>query len=169
MQDRHRLIYHIEDSIEDIDTVQEVIEQHYPDYEVRVAESGEEALNELLSMHDNEEWPNLILLDFVLGDHNAIEVANEIKEYLPPIPVIVMTAGRDGHDVALTYRSCANAYVIKPSTFEGYEELVESVHKIWLEGPQPLWASRENNDCCGSEDHHECRRRTDTIYRSGGG
>lgn len=76
-------------------------------YEVFVAGTGAEALERLESLE-----PDLITMDLGLPDARGANILTEIKEKLPDVPVIVLTAYDKIDEVA---RLLADAILIKSS------------------------------------------------------
>jgi len=61
-----------------------------PQYDIREAEDGRSAWNEL-----RRSLPDLVLMDVNLPDANGIELTAQIKKSLPLVPVVVVT----GHSI----------------------------------------------------------------------
>ena len=61
-----------------------------PQYDIREAEDGRSAWNEL-----RRSLPDLVLMDVNLPDANGIELTAQIKRSLPLVPVVVVT----GHSI----------------------------------------------------------------------
>lgn len=90
-------------------------------YDVLLAESGEEALNKLKS-----EKIDLILLDIEMPNMNGIETFERMKDYHVEIPVIFLTASGYKDDVLSALKLGAVNYLKKPFY---PEELLKRVAK----------------------------------------
>lgn len=72
--------------------------------------------------------PDLIVLDLKLPRKTGQEVLNEIRadRQLNEIPLIVLSSSRSGLEAAGVQTSPRQRCLLKPSTFKGYIELVQS-------------------------------------------
>jgi len=48
------------------------------------------------------------------------------------IPTIVLTSSKEEGDLAMSYDNGANSYLVKPVSFDGFLEVVESIADYWL-------------------------------------
>ena len=85
-------------------------------YEVDTADSWGAAQGVI-----SERQPDLILLDITLPDGDGVEICRELKNDLPRIPIIMLTAKDKVSDKVLGLESGADDYVVKP--FETLELL----------------------------------------------
>ena len=78
--------------------------------------------------------PDLILLDLNMPRMNGRQVLAEIKEdsTLKYIPVVVLTGSRELEDMVKTYDLHANSYVTKPTDFEQFIVMLNSITSFWL-------------------------------------
>ncbi len=81
------------------------------DYLVDTVETGEEALQRL-----SEELPALVVLDVMLPGVSGIEVCQTIKrnQQTKHLPVILLTARTEDHDIVTGLEAGADDYVTKP-------------------------------------------------------
>jgi two-component system phosphate regulon response regulator PhoB len=99
--------------VEDEASIQELLKFNLErnSYLVEIAESGEDALDAVLSFS-----PDLILLDIMLPDINGLEVCRTVK--MNPktrhIPIIMLTALSEEADVVAGIELGADDYVTKP-------------------------------------------------------
>lgn len=79
--------------------------------------------------------PDLILLDLNLPGLDGQRFLARIKadEKLRRIPVVVLTTSRQEKDIVQSYDAGANAYVIKPTTVEQIERLMNALVFYWFE------------------------------------
>ncbi|MCH8021533.1 sigma-54-dependent Fis family transcriptional regulator [candidate division KSB1 bacterium] len=78
-------------------------------YDIRVSESGAEALGALAKYN-----PELVLLDINLPDINGIDVLSQIKIHHPAVPVIMITAYDSIPQVVESIKKGAFNYLTKP-------------------------------------------------------
>ncbi|MHB1686101.1 MAG: response regulator [Ignavibacteriaceae bacterium] len=65
-------------------------------YNVIVAYDGEDGYRKALN-----EKPDLILLDIMLPKKNGYEICKELKEKIPDIPIIMLTAKSQEEDIVV--------------------------------------------------------------------
>lgn len=100
---------------------------------------GEQALNFLFgegqfSERKVEDKPKLILLDLKMPKIDGLQVLKAIREdpRTKSIPVVVMTSSAEEKDIAATYSSGVNAYVVKPVGFDNFAKAITELGLFWL-------------------------------------
>jgi twitching motility two-component system response regulator PilH len=93
-------------------------------YQVRTAESGEEALKRLA-----EEKPDLILMDVVMPGQNGFQLTRAITRdpRYADLPVIMCTSKNQETDKVWGLRQGAKDYVVKPVQAD---ELIAKIRKF---------------------------------------
>ncbi len=78
--------------------------------------------------------PDLVLLDLNLPRKDGHEVLKEMKgdAKLRLIPVVVLTTSAAERDLIKSYNLHANAYVVKPMSWDQFVEVVQAVEEFWL-------------------------------------
>jgi two-component system, response regulator len=78
--------------------------------------------------------PRLVLLDLKLAEASGLELLARLKSDVRTraVPVVVMTASREPHDIAESYRLGANGYVVKPVDFERFKDVARRLCDYWL-------------------------------------
>ena len=101
--------------VDDEDTIRLFLEKtlKVEGYEALTAATGEEAIEKTRS-----ELPDLVLLDLKLPDINGIEVLQKIKEEVPEICVIMLTAFGDIETAVSAIKKGAFDFVSKPVNLE---------------------------------------------------
>ncbi len=121
----------VEDNRGDVLLVQEAMEMAGLDHNIIAVHNGVEALEFLRRSggHSKSPRPDLILLDLKLPRKNGREVLDEIllDPFLLGIPVILLSSSASELELARTYGLPDQCYKVKPSTFEGYIELVRFI------------------------------------------
>lgn len=86
--------------------------------------------------------PALILLDLKMPKVDGLEVLRTIKQdpVLHVIPVVMLTSSREEADLARSYASGANAYVVKPVDFDEFMRTVRDLGLFWgrVNEPSPI-------------------------------
>lgn len=102
-----------------------------PSISVRLVSSGDECLSELRD--DSTSDPHMILLDLGLPDTNGLRIL-EIRNNDPnlqEIPTIVLSGQDDPETITASYAAGANSFIRKPTDFDGYLEMAETVVDYW--------------------------------------
>jgi response regulator of citrate/malate metabolism len=77
----------------------------------------------LQAAHDLE--PDLILLDIYLPDMTGLEVLNRLRDQVPDVDVLVISAAREVDTVRRALRGGIVHYLLKPFTYEDLRERLE--------------------------------------------
>ena len=121
------------------------------------AESKEGIVNIMDRLACDQEFPSIVILDFILGAANGLTVTSHLRKNYPPIPIVVLGSCLGSEpNITQLYRMGVNAYMIKPQTQAEYDTLLSSIANIWLHIPQPKWGKRKAD---GLEDTRNERRR----------
>ena len=88
---------------------------------------------ELAENQPESEFPSLIFLDLNLPKKSGKEVLRLVKkdEKLRGVPIIVMSTSDFREDVELCYKLYANSYLVKPSDFSMFMDMVGSIKEFW--------------------------------------
>lgn len=79
--------------------------------------------------------PHVVLLDLNMPRVDGYQVLEEMKSdpALRSIPVVVLTTSDTEEDVVKAYDLGVNTYLTKPSSYDGFIELVSTLKRYWLE------------------------------------
>jgi DNA-binding response OmpR family regulator len=93
-------------------------------YQVRGVMDGKSALEEICA-----DKPDLVLLDIMLPLVDGFEVCRCIKQNpeTRAIPVVLLTARKNGQDYARAMEVCADAYITKPFKSAHVVETIEGL------------------------------------------
>jgi CheY-like chemotaxis protein len=111
--------------------------------EVVVLRDGAEALDYLYrrGTYGSREAgnPAVILLDLKLPKVDGLEVLKRVKPDpdLRTAPVVMLTSSREEQDLAESYDSGSNAYVVKPVGFVDFVEAIGELGLFWAVVNQP--------------------------------
>lgn len=105
--------------------------------EFETVEDGEELMDYLhqRGKYADKPRPGLILLDLNMPRKDGREALREIKSDpdLRRIPVVVMTTSKAEEDILRSYDLGVNSFVVKPITFDGLVETLQTIGKYWFE------------------------------------
>jgi two-component system phosphate regulon response regulator PhoB len=112
--------------VEDEKDIQELIRYNLSKegYQVASADSGEEGLQAVQSLH-----PDLVILDLMLPGLDGLEVCRQMKKNLATadIPIIMLTAKGDESDIVAGLEMGADDYVTKPFSLKVFVTRVLAV------------------------------------------
>lgn len=93
-------------------------------YHVTLAPDGSEALKAA-----RKEPPDLILVDWMMPVMDGLQTVKALKSDpdLKQIPVILMTARAQGHDIQAGISAGASAYLVKPFPLE---QLISTIAEV---------------------------------------
>jgi len=105
-------------------------------WDLAFAGDGEDALDYLFrrGKHENAVRPDIVLLDWNLPKVSGHEVLRALKtsDELRTLPVLVFSSSQDDEVVETAYRGHANGYICKPSDFESFNTVIESIETFWV-------------------------------------
>lgn len=125
----------VEDNLADVRLITEVIRDSKIIKKCHVVKDGLEALQFLHKEGEFEKAPvpDVILLDLNLPKKNGFEVLTELKNntLLEKIPVVIVTSSTNEDHIKKCYEMYANCYVVKPTKFDDYEEVIKTIESFW--------------------------------------
>ncbi|MBC7235552.1 MAG: response regulator [Chloroflexi bacterium] len=131
MQVRSAEIVLVEDDPYDAELTLRVIKRHWQGCSAEWVRDGQEAL-EILPLL--KPPPKLVLLDLNLPKVGGLEVLRALKgnPQTRAIPVVMLTSSQEERDLAESYRWGTNSYILKPTPFEEFVQIVQEVLSYWL-------------------------------------
>ncbi|MDY5059587.1 response regulator [Staphylococcus simulans] len=78
-------------------------------------------------LEQNEQLPDIVLLDLVMPEMNGIEVTEYLKTHYPDIKILVLTSYADDEHVISAINKGADGYEMKDVE---PEQLITSIHKV---------------------------------------
>lgn len=131
-QKRHSKILLVEDEVNIVRPLQFNLEQE--GYEVHSTPSGKEAL----ALYENGRF-DLIILDLMLEEMDGFEVARQIRQSDPRLPILMLTARSAAEDRIHGLEIGADDYITKPFHLR---ELLLRVERMierttWFAGAEP--------------------------------
>lgn len=130
----------VEDSDEDYEALVWALRKVDSSYVTIRCADGDEAL-EYLFRRGNfappaaAPRPAIVLLDLNLTSMDGVEVLEQIKADpdLRMVPVVVWTNSASPEDVARSYRSGANSYMLKRLDLDAFVREVEALTRYWFD------------------------------------
>lgn len=127
----------VEDNPGDIRLIEEAFAELESDTTLQTVANGYDAVAHLKQQGTvaSPSLPDLAMIDLDLPGKNGCEVLETIREdpQLRPLPVIILTSSTAAEDVTQCYNSCANAYIQKPSSLDGYISVMETIEQFWFQ------------------------------------
>jgi CheY-like chemotaxis protein len=108
--------------------------------DLRFVNDGDDVLDYLLHRNQFRDitrapCPDLILMDLVMPRRGGLEVLREIRSDpdFKTIPVLIFSSSEEEKIVAQVYGAGANAYIVKPSIYEGLLRVMRTLTRYWCE------------------------------------
>lgn len=116
---------------------------------VHIAHDGKEAIEYLQGMgifEDRQKYPfpSVILTDLKMPRMSGFEVLEWLRVHpeCSVIPVIILSASRQGSDIKRAYQLGANSYLVKPSTLDELQNMMKLTFDYWLVCEKPAYPAR---------------------------
>lgn len=129
----------VDDDSDDCLLAQEAWEEIKSENELRFVHDGQEVLDYIYhhgpyAKPQSSPRPGIILLDLNMPKKNGHEVLNILKTdpQLHTIPIVVFTTTKNSDEILHAYKEGANAFMTKPTSFEGYRDTLLAVDRYWL-------------------------------------
>jgi CheY-like chemotaxis protein len=129
----------VEDNPRDVLLIQRAFRKANLTNPLQVVGDGEVAMLYLSGQEpyvdrDRYPLPALILLDLKLPRRSGSEVLEWLRQQpqLKRLPVVVLTSSREYADINKLYDLGANAYMVKPVTFDNLVEIVKTLNLHWI-------------------------------------
>lgn len=128
---RRCVVYVLEDSDEDFDTVLEATRAAGLANVIRRSTTGEGCLAQLRA---SRVRPAIVLLDLNTRGLDGRETLRDIKQdpALRDLPVVVLTTSANPRDLAFCYDAGANAYHVKPVRYPEHLALLLTLFGYWI-------------------------------------
>ena len=141
MFDQRQSILVVEDNDRDRELIVHALRSFDIAQNVVEASSANEALDFLRrrgKYESDRSRPSLAMLDLNLPDSHGLEIVKAIREMAEykDVPIIIFTGSHSAIDAAAARQLGANAFVVKPTSWEDMEALVRSSAVFWAEQAQ---------------------------------
>jgi CheY-like chemotaxis protein len=145
METKYFTVLLVEDDLNDIFLVKRAFKMARLETPLQVVTDGEDAISYLKGegrYADREAYPmpKLIVMDIKMPRKSGFEVLEWIKGDGPlcRIPIVIVSSSDSPEDINRAYELGANAYMVKPVSFQAVEHLFESITQYWgLECAKP--------------------------------
>lgn len=141
MNDKKPTLLIAEDDDNDFLFLEQALEMEKFEADIRRAVDGVEAIEYLAGDNDfaNREahpLPHMILLDLKMPRRNGFEVLEWMREHgeLETLPVVVFSSSEEPADVEKAYELGASGYLVKPSSYGAYPEIVRRLGEFLVNG-----------------------------------
>lgn len=128
-----------EDNMNDAELTMRVLKKTGLAHHIVHVVNGEDALNFIFCQEEYrhrsiKDIPKLILLDLKMPKVDGIEVLKRLKADVRTmwIPVVFLTSSREERDIAESYASGANSYLVKPVEYDEFVKAVSDLGMYWL-------------------------------------
>lgn len=135
-----QMILMADDDLDDCDLTREALSEACPGKQLFCVHDGVELLDYLhgLGAYENREnapLPTLILLDLNMPKLDGYGALRALKadEALASIPVVIITTSASPTDVETAYRTGAQSYIVKPSSFSALVDKLRVSGAYWFE------------------------------------
>jgi DNA-binding response OmpR family regulator len=135
----------IEDEESDAILVQRALSKEGINNLVKVVPDGVEAVKYIRGegvYQDRSEnpLPGVILIDMKMPRKNGLEVLEWLRhnDESAATPVIVLSGSQEAGEVAKAYRLGANAYMVKPTSFNELRTLLRATYDFWCLCEKPV-------------------------------
>lgn len=72
-----------------------------------------------------KEFPNILLLDFEVGNQNALDYLPFIRSKYPSLPILIASSHNGGDEITCCYEAGANHYTKKPYDIQEIDFLIQ--------------------------------------------
>lgn len=129
----------VEDNLRDVQLAMRAFRKSALINPIHVARDGEEAMDYIFcegayASRRIEDRPRLVLLDLKLPKVDGLEVLRRIKsdDRTRSIPVVILTSSLEQRDVVSSYEFGTNSYIVKPISFDQFQQVVQQLGQYWM-------------------------------------
>ena len=133
----------VEDDDNDFIFLERALQLEKFEADVQRACDGVEAIEYLAGENDFADreahpLPSLMVLDLKMPRKNGFEVLAWLREHseLETLPVVVFSSSEEPEDVENAYNLGASGYLVKPSSYLSYPEIVRTLREFLVNGPE---------------------------------
>lgn len=116
----------IEDDNDDIELLQDALRDNHVGFRMQVIKDGGEVAAYL---EKKEDIPGIIVMDLNLPKVHGRDILKSIRaaDGFGRIPIIILTTSSSQSDMDYTYKEGASRYLIKPTTAQGFKDVVQTI------------------------------------------
>lgn len=137
--ERHQILL-VEDSASDAELFQVALKEGSPRTKAYWVGTGGEALDLLSRKGRFQGLPpvKIVILDLDLPDQSGFDVLRAIRATSATslYPVVIFSSSEDRQSIQQAYALGANAYFLKPHSFDSYVGKISSIVRHWLDSAE---------------------------------
>ena len=133
-----------EDDENDVALLRRAISKVVHSHKIQVVSDGEQAIDYLrgegvYSDRESFPFPNILILDIKMPRKSGLEVLEWLNQHpqCGIIPSVIFSSSDQPQDISRAYNNRANAYFIKPLSFNEWVELMEVIFGYWCRSHVP--------------------------------
>ena len=129
----------VDDDADDRYLLQTAFEESNTPCRLDYVEDGDEIFTyldkQVQPQSEEEQLPDLILLDLNMPKKNGWQVLNELKQspLFKHIPVVILTTSKSPEHVRKSYTLGASSFISKPSSYSNLVEVAQVLGKYWID------------------------------------
>lgn len=139
MKDNYSILL-VEDNPADIQITRRALRDCKLPVELIVVRDGQDAIDYVMrsgrhAADPNWRQPDLVLLDLNLPRVTGREVLQCVRSHpsLRLVPVVVLSTSNRQEDVLALYAAGANTYLVKPTDFNRFVDVLHTMQRYWLD------------------------------------
>ena len=123
----------IEDNEGDILLTKEAFEESKIANRIQTIKDGRAAIDYFESMTDQQQFPNLVLLDINLPKISGHDVLSFMRqsERFKGIPVVMLSTSSAEKDILQSYQNNVNCYITKPIDIDEFINAIRKIEVFW--------------------------------------
>ena len=123
----------IEDNEGDILLTKEAFEESKIANRIQTIKDGRAAIDYFESMTDQQQFPNLVLLDINLPKISGHDVLSFMRqsERFKGIPVVMLSTSSAEKDILQSYQNNVNCYITKPIDIDEFIRAIRKIEDFW--------------------------------------
>ncbi|MGM9507681.1 response regulator [Larkinella sp. GY13] len=131
-------LLYVEDNPDDADVFGRVMRKMEKTISYKVINVGSEALDYLSAegkyQTEMAPLPKLLLLDLDLSEYSGFDIIERARSLSRTrlLPIVVFSTSDNPQDISQSFQLGANAYVVKPGTYQSIGQLLRRLCDFWL-------------------------------------
>ena len=119
----------IEDDNDDIELIQDALSDNNVSNKMQVIKDGGSVAGYL---EKPAGVPDIIVMDFNLPKVHGRDILKNIKRttQFKNVPIVILTTSSSQNDIDYSYKEGASRYLIKPTTTEGFRDVVKVIQEL---------------------------------------
>jgi DNA-binding NarL/FixJ family response regulator len=114
--------------VEDDDVIREGVREYLDSQEHMICTAAKPSVEHFLAVLNEENQPEVILMDIGLPGMSGISGMKLITEKYPAISIIMFTVYMDSHKIFESLCAGASGYLLKNTSFPDMKQAIETIH-----------------------------------------